>query len=198
MSLGVPGKKNFPRRPRSPRCGQIWPDLARSGTSGKIFFFKKKKKFSRSGQIWEAQIWRSGQIWQHPCENDRFFFFFFFFANLRKSDRSFFFFFFFTIVKKKKRSFFFFFFFTIVKKKHFFLHDREGKKKRSFFFPLLLIAGTQQEGARHLRRRGDDTKFLIIGGGSGRFRLSCRDVRLIQTLHHKKIYRNTVHGGSRE
>ena len=58
-------KKIFPRRPRSPRCGQIWPDLGRLGKN--FFSTKKKKNFPRSGQIWAAQIWRSGQIWQHPC-----------------------------------------------------------------------------------------------------------------------------------
>ena len=34
-------------------CFQIWPDLARSGNLGN-FFFSKKKKPPRSGQIWKS------------------------------------------------------------------------------------------------------------------------------------------------
>ena len=34
-------------------CFQIWPDLARSGNLGN-FFFQKKKKNPRSGQIWKS------------------------------------------------------------------------------------------------------------------------------------------------
>ena len=69
-------KKKFSQ---TSQISQIWPDLARSGTSGKIFFSKKKNFFSRSGQIWAAQIWRSGQIWQHPWIKLRNFFFFYVF-----------------------------------------------------------------------------------------------------------------------
>ena len=55
-------KKFFPRRPRSPRCGQIWPDL---GRLGKFFFQKKKKNFpdlARSGRPRSGDLARSGSI----------------------------------------------------------------------------------------------------------------------------------------